>query len=414
MTNILFITELYYPEETSTGYILTGIAEGLAAKGESAVRVLCAQPTYSRLGEKALKEETRKGVRIRRLMAPSGDKNRLPERLWNVLSLSLRFAWVMMFEIKRGDRVLVVTNPPSLPLLAGWICRLKGAKPILIVHDVYPDVLVPIGLTKKGSILYRIIDRFQCHMLRRMDRIVVLGRDMEARIKEKFPGKTPPTRIIANWGDSDRIQPALREANRVRLENQLGGKFIIQFSGNMGRTHGLQDLVSLAERFEGDEDVHFLVFGWGAGRPWLEEMIEREDLKNVTLLDPCSKEELGMYLTCCDLFFLPFKAGMEGISVPSRMYNVMAAGNPILAICSRQSELAMVVEEEAIGWVSEPNDLDSMEAAIRAAISNPEELTQMRRRARAAVEAKYTRQQVVDQFAELLLCPANAGNASTK
>jgi len=105
--DILFITELYYPEETSTGYFVTGIAEGLAAEGASTVRVLCSQPTYSRRGERAAKVETRNGVRIRRLAAPGGDKNRLPGRLWNALSLTLRFGWAMLFGIKRGDRVLV-------------------------------------------------------------------------------------------------------------------------------------------------------------------------------------------------------------------------------------------------------------------------------------------------------------------
>lgn len=414
MPNLLFITELYYPEETSTGYFVTGIAEGLAAKGGLTVRALCAQPTYRMCGERAAKEEMRNGVRIRRLAGPGGDKNRLPSRLWNAFSLSLRFGVSMLFKVKRDDRVLVLTNPPSLPLVAGLICRLKGAKPILIVHDVYPDVLVPTGLTRSESLLYRIVDTFQRHMLRRMENIIVLGRDMQQRIQGKLGKHAIPMAIIPNWGETETVRPQLREGNSLRRQHALENKFIIQMSGNLGRTHGLEDLVALATRLREDANLHFLVFGWGAGRRWLEETIEREQLKNITLLDPCAKEELGIYLTCCDLFFLPFKPGMEGISVPSRLYNVMAAGNAILAVAGRQSELAQVVEEEAIGWVSEPGDLDAMEAAIRGAIANSVQLIEMRRRARAAAEAKYTRQQVVDQFAELLLNTANAGNALSK
>jgi glycosyltransferase involved in cell wall biosynthesis len=93
---------------------------------------------------------------------------------------------------------------------------------------------------------------------------------------------------------------------------------------------------------------------------------------------------------------------MEGISVPSRMYNVMAAGNPMLAVCAEESELAMVVREEQIGFVVEPGDLESMERCVREAMERPEALRQMGERARIAVERKYTRERVVAAYGELL------------
>ena len=402
MKQIRIITELYYPEETSTGYFVTGIAEGLAASGGYAVSVLCAQPTYSQKGVLAAKRESRNGVEIQRLTAPSADNNCLPGRLWNALSLTIRFGVSMFGYIKRGDRVMVVTNPPSLPLLVAWIATLKGATPLLSVHDLYPDVLVPTGITREGSLLYRFVDLLQRIMLRQMQRIVVLGRDMEERILAKLAS---PDRsrfsIIPNWGDADSIKPDLRINNRVRARHELEDKFIIQFSGNLGRTHGLEDLVALAERLKPRENIHFLVFGWGAGRNWLEDTIKRLRLTNMTLLPPCEKAELGDYLTACDLFFMPFKKGMEGISVPSRLYNVMAAGSPILAVAGKTSELAQVVEEEAMGWVVSPGDIDSMTLAVEEAILQPEQLSVMSEHARGALEAKYTRGHVVRQFENL-------------
>lgn len=409
---ILFISELYYPEETSTGFFVTGVAEGLAEEHSNDalhIAVLCSQPSYRQRGQAAACEEIHKGVHIRRLAAPRGDKNRLLGRLWNFLSLTVRMSWAMLIQINRGDRVVVLTNPPSLPLMALLGCKVKGAKPILWVQDVYPDVLVPVGFLTERSLLYRLLNVVQCCVLRRMTQVIVLGRDMQQRMEGKLANRPIPISIIPNWGETDAIGPKLRDDNTLRRKLGLEDKFIIQMSGNLGRTHGLEDMVVLALRLREDKRLHFLVFGWGAGRRWLEEMIECERLRNITLLDPCPKEELGTYLTCCDLFFLPFKPGMEGISVPSRLYNVMAAGNAILAVAGQQSELAQVVEEEAIGWVSEPRNIASMEAAIRAAMTNPEQLAEMRRRARAAAEAKYTRQHVIAQFAELLLCPTAAG-----
>lgn len=400
--SLRIISELYYPEETSTGYFLTGIAEGLAECGDFKVSVLCAQPSYSQKGLLAPQQEILKGVSIRRLAAPLGDKNRMLGRLWNTLSLSFRFGLTMFGFIRRGDVVMVVTNPPSLPLLVAWIAKIKGAIPVLLVHDVYPDVLVPTGITKSGSVLYRIVDVLQSHMLRQMRRIVVLGRDMQTRLQAKLDNVTEDIFVlIPNWGDAVSITPNLRSNNRVRSEQGLESKFIIQFSGNLGRTHGLEDLVSLAGHFKEQKEVHFLVFGWGAGRAWLDETIITQGLTNITLLPPCEKHELGEYLTACDIFFMPFKKGMEGISVPSRLYNVMAAGNPVLAVADSSSELALVVKEEGMGWVVAPGNLDAMCAAVENALTDRATLLEMSAHARHALETKYTQDKVVEAYVEM-------------
>jgi len=403
MSSILFISELYYPEETSTGFFVTGIAEGLAQQEGLRVSALCAQPTYSRKGVSAPKRESRNGVSIHRLAAPSGDKNRMLDRIWSALILTLRFCFAMLSDIKRGDIVVVLTNPPTLPLLAGWICRIKGATAVLLVHDVYPDVLIPTGFTTERSLLYRMFERVQRHMLRRMRHVVVLGRDMREQLRAKLPeAEQDKFTIIPNWGDGDAVHPGLRSSNALRSRLGLESKFVVQFSGNLGRTHGLDDLVALARSFKKDVSIHFLIFGWGAGRDWLDQTIRKENMLNMTLLDPCDKSELGTYLTACDLFLLPFKKGMEGISVPSRLYNVMAAGSPILAVCSPESELALVVEEESMGWVVEPGDIESMKRVVLEASNHPDRLAMMSRNARSAMEEKYTKEKVIEQFAELI------------
>lgn len=404
MPRLLIISELYYPEDTSTGYFVTGIAEGLSerAGGSLDVSVLCAQPTYSKAGIRAPERETHRGVSIRRLAAPKGNKNKLPGRLWNLTSLSLRFFGVLARSIRRGDQVIVLTNPPSLPIFAAFWGRFKQARVILLVHDVYPDVLVPAGLAREGRYLVRAIDRVQRRMLRRMERVVVLGRDMRERLAGKMPGREHVLSIIPNWGEEEQIQPSMHTENPLRKRLDLQEKFIVQFSGNLGRTHGLDDLLALTLAFRENPGIHFLVFGWGAGRQILEEEIEKNNLHNLTLLPPCEREELGAYLTCCDLFLMPFRKGMEGISVPSRLYNVLAAGNPVLAVASETSELAQVVREEQIGWVAEPGDIPAMQRAVREAMADQAALLQMRQNARQALESKYTREKVLDLW-ELLI-----------
>lgn len=405
---MLIITELYYPEDTSTGYFLTGIAEGLAAAGVP-VRVLCAQPSYRLKGVAAPEREVRAGVEIRRLPAPAGDKNKLVQRLWLSVALSVRFAAAIAEEMPQGEPVLVVTNPPTLPWIVAAFVPGREAKAHLLVHDVYPDVLVPTGIARSGSLVYRVLDVLQRWAWPRFRRVVALGRDMEARLIGKCPELVGRTVIIPNWGDVETVKFLPRAANPVRVRLGWEDAFVVQFSGNLGRTHGVDDLLALVARFHGDPKIRFLVYGWGAGRGRIEEAIASGEAPNLALLPPCERQELGVYLNACDLFLMPFKVGMEGISVPSRLYNVLAAGNPVLAVAHETSELARVVREEDCGWVVAPGDVEAMAVCVREAASAPGRLEGMRVRARKAAEEKYSRARVVGDFAALIA--ANVGGA---
>ena len=398
---MLIITELYYPEDTSTGYFLTGIAEGLASAGMP-VRVLCAQPSYRLKGVEAPEREVRAGVNIRRVRAPAGDKNKLWQRAWLALGLTWRFSMAISEELREGEVVLVVTNPPTLPWIVAWMAHSRKAKAHLLVHDVYPDVLVPTGLAREGSMVFRVVDALQRWAWPRFDAVVVLGRDMRARVLRKCPQLEGRVHIIPNWGDLSAVPCLPRAGNALRARLGLADAFVVQFSGNLGRTHGVDDFLALAAKLRDEPMVRFLVYGWGAGRARIEEAVASGELPNLTLLPPCERSELAEYLNACDLFFLPFKAGMEGISVPSRLYNVLAAGNPVLAVAGAESELAMVIEEEKIGWVVAPGNTEGMLAAVRSALDGNRSLPAMRGRARAAAETKYSKDRIVADFVRLV------------
>ncbi|HQU83944.1 MAG TPA: hypothetical protein PKY59_12490, partial [Pyrinomonadaceae bacterium] len=136
------VTELYYPEETSTGYYLTRIAEGLTDDFD--VKVLCGQPNYSARGVKAPSHEIHKNVEIFRAIGTTLDKNIIIFRLMNMLTLSLSIFFKAFFRFKSGDKVLVVTTPPSLPFITAFASLLKGSQYILLIHDNYPEILVAV------------------------------------------------------------------------------------------------------------------------------------------------------------------------------------------------------------------------------------------------------------------------------
>ncbi len=390
---LFIISELYYPEETSTGHFLTGIGEGMAQ--EHSVFVLCSQPTYSERGIRAPSREVRHGVSIRRCWGTRFNKNIMPLRILNSISMTLSLFFSAALRLRSGDKVLVVTNPPILPFFVLMACKIRRARLILLVHDVYPDVLAASGICSQGALLYRIIGVLSLWVQNRADRVVAIGRDMANVLSSRG---TDNIEIVTNWADLDEIVCSDRRENDVLKKLSIADRFVVQYCGNMGRTHGLEHLVDAAQMLVDTPTVYFLLIGTGAKRRWIEREIGKRNLRNISVIDRCDRDQLSEYLNACDLAIISFGSGMLGISVPSRMYNIMAAGKPILAVADQESELARVVTEESIGWVVPPEGPKQLAQAIIAASADLQTLTRMGAAARCAAEKKYTLDLILAQY----------------
>lgn len=384
---IWVLSELYYPEESATGYYLTRIAEGLA--GEFDVHVLSAQPTYLARGTRAPKIEVHAGVSIRRCSGTTFNKNNLLSRTVNLVTISISIFLRSLVELRRGDTVLAVTNPPTLPFVAALACKVRGAQLVLKIEDLYPDALVAAGIVRRDALLARVFDRAQGWLYRFATRIVVLGRDTQEILSERHPGIAPKIVYIPHWADLSVIRPAPREENRLLAKLGLGDKFVVQYSGNMGRTHDIETIVEAAASLQAEQHIHFLMIGWGGKERWLRETCAARALSNVTVLPPLPRNELPDSLNAADVALVTLVGGMLGVSVPSRLYNVLAAGKALIVTAHEDAEIARVVREERVGWVVRSGDAAGLAAAIRDASADPARLADIRGRARAAAEQKY-------------------------
>ncbi len=397
---IWVVSELYYPEETSTGRFVTGIAEAFASNFE--VHALCSQPTYFLWGTLAPKSEIRRDVSIERVWSTRLDKNSLMGKLLNMLTFTGSIFTRLVFSLKRDDLVLVVTNPPLLPYITAVASALTGARAVLLVHDVYPEVLTATGMMQRGALVERLLRRSSRWLYERMEKVVVIGRDMAGVVSKTAPAISSKVTMIPNWSDTKEITPAPR-ANSILLRRlNLQDRFVVQYFGNMGRTHGMEILAETAiELARAAPEAHLLFIGEGARRAALKDMLEKQRLTNWTLLPSCSPDELSDFLNSCDVAVITLLPGMAGVSVPSRMYNVLAAGKPIIAAVEDMSEVAYVVREHQVGWVVPPNDSASIVQAIIEARSMPAERARMSVRARAAAEDHYSAPRVHEQFHRL-------------
>lgn len=390
------VTELYYPEETSTGYYLTRVAEGLTDKFE--VKVLCGQPNYSRRGVRAARREIHREVEIFRSFGTTLDKNVIFFRLINMLTLSFSIFWNAVFQFQKSDRVLVVTTPPSLPFIAAFAGLLRGASYTLLIHDNYPEILIAAGKARENSPIVKILNRLNRWLYKYAAKIIVVGRDMEKLIERKTRGLNVPVAVIPNWAELETVEPSDRDDNRLLRELDLSDRFVFLYAGNMGYPNDLESIVQCAAALEKKLPVHFIFLGAGVKRNKLIEEVEKNNLTNVTILPPQPRSQQIVFLNACDVALVSLVKKMWGVSMPSRTYNILAAGKPILALTEKDSELAQVVAEDEVGWIAPPDEPTVLLNTIEKIYNERHKIAQMNARARRAALEKYSLATAVEKY----------------
>ena len=382
------LTEVYYPEEISTGYYLTSIAEGLAR--DRTVKVLTGQPKHMSRGERAPKRDHRNGVDIIRAWGTTLDKNILIFRLVNMLTIGISIFFKSIKLFRKGDQVLVVTAPPSLPVTTVVAALLRGAGFTILVQDSYPEILIAVGATKKNSAFVKFVNLINRWVYKYASKIIVMGRDMNEMFVQKTAGLDIPIVTIPNWADLESIQPTPREDNTLLKELGIMDKFVFMYAGNIGHPTDIETIVECAEKLLDRKEFQFVFIGAGVKKKWLENRTAANSLPNITILDYRPRDEQIIFLNACDVGLVALIKGMWGTAMPSRTYNIMAAGRPILALTDENSELAQVIDEEGIGWHIEPGNADMLLETIMLIYENRHDLGAIAKRARDAAMAKYS------------------------
>ena len=398
--NLWVVTELYYPEETSTGYYLTKIAEGLT--DDFNVKVLCGQPNYSGRGIRTAKREIHKKVEIFRALGTTLDKNVLLFRLVNMLTLSCSIFLKALLNFQKNDQILVVTTPPSLPFVTAIASLIRGGSYILLIHDNYPEILIAVGKTGEKSFLVKAINFFNRQLYKYASQIIVVGRDMEKLVASKTHGLNVPIIYIPNWAESEDVQPQPRETNGLLKELSLENKFVFLYAGNMGYPNDLESIVWCAEKLKENKDFHFIFLGAGVKKKWLESEVKEKKLANVTLLSPKPRSEQNTFLNACDVAIVSLIDKMRGVSMPSRTYNILAVGKPILALAEQDSEVAKVVDEDKVGWVVPPNKPEELFQTVLKIFNERTTIKQLEMNSRKSALEKYSLEQAILKYKNVL------------
>ena len=410
--NLLIYAHYYYPDVASTGQILTELAEGL--KESFHTTVICTVPSYTGKVSQYYRKhkyyyENINGVDVLRIRVPEFRKNFAPSRIVNIVSYFFS-AVAATFRVERQDYVFTISQPPVLGGLLGVIGKhLKKAKLIYNIQDFNPEQVKAVEFTGNRLILnaMMLMDKHSC---KAANKVIVVGRDMVDTLRNRFGKKMVPYAYINNWIDEKEIYP-LPEGNagvqKFRKRYGLENRFVMMYSGNIGLYYDLPNLLKLIAQFQQEKEVVFAFIGEGSVLEELKEYQQKHQLENVVFIPYQEKKDLIYSLNAGDVHFVMNAKGIKGVSVPSKLYGVMAAGKPVLGILEEGAEARLIVEEAQCGRVVSPEDYEAIRNLIREFIQkrNSEELACMGEKGRNYLVQHLTKDVSIKKYRdEILSC----------
>lgn len=351
------VSELFYPDETATGFYLTGIAKHIAQFQE--VNVICSSDVYEKKTNLvSFEHKLSPNIHIHRINTWSLDKNKLFPRIVRFIYLTFALSYKIFSQVKKGDDVWLVTNPAFLVPIASLFGNIKKFQLTVLVHDVFPENLVPINLLKANSLVYKILKNIFDKAYKSVHQVIVCGRDMGLLFEQKL-GKKDNIVIIENWADVDLVYPNLENQQNIYANLGLKDKIVFQYAGNMGRLQSLEELIEIISRCS-NQKLHFVFIGEGALKNNLISKAKSLNIKNVSFLNSFSRSQQNLFLNACDVAIVSLYDAMLGLGVPSKSYNIMAAGKPILYLGNKDGEIGIVIKENKIGWQFESSQIDKI------------------------------------------------------
>jgi colanic acid biosynthesis glycosyl transferase WcaI len=375
MTTIL-VTQHYIPDDTSTAAYMATIAHEISRDDE--VVVLSGTPGSRKAGGK---------LRVVELPNWYPPKHALFRRF---LAMTMFGAGVFVAVLRWSTPttpLIVVTTPFLLPYIAVLAAWLKRGRTALIVYDLYPEALINSGLTSETSLPARLIRRMNEWLYNKLDAIVIIGRDME----KHFAGYRAPTAdklvYIPNWAT---LPAGVRPLSAYR-EN-FRKPLVVGLSGNLGFTHDPDTVFAAAQHLTNEPNILFLLSGWGVGWERLKRLQQEATLPNVRIIERVPEEHLDDFLAAADIWIIPYRKHMAGISVPSRLYNLLAIGRPIIALAEPDAEHALMLSEHDAGWVVPPENPAALADTIRRAVAEPTLVLEKGERAVSIIASRFTRE----------------------
>jgi colanic acid biosynthesis glycosyl transferase WcaI len=419
---LIFLNRYFYPDHSATSQMLSDLAFGLAESGYD-VSVITSRLRYDDSRARLPAREGRAGVEIIRVATSRFGRHALLLRAIDYLTFYLSSAVVLARVARRDDIVIAMTDPPMLSVIAALVTRIKGARLVNWLQDVFPEVAMALGAGGRlTSFVAPLLRTLRDNSLRHAAVNVAIGERMAAKLASSGVAQEKIT-VIPNWADTEAIAPAPKKNSALRVQWGLQDAFVVAYSGNLGRAHDIDTLLGAIARTaprKGIEEeavatpIRWVFIGGGAHYDRLRREAARIGASRVAFHPYQPRKRLADSLAAADVHIVSLKPELEGLIVPSKFYGIAAAGRPTIFIGSPAGEIASVIARHGCGYVVPIGDSDALCEIVSRLSASPSECQCTGERARAMCVQSFSKAAAIEAWQTLLqgLAQARSEQAS--
>ncbi len=408
---VVWVNRFFHPDESATSIMLTDLVRDLAGQpGGPQHHLVTSNARYA--GGEDTSTVPVAGVAVHRIPAIGTSNQSLAVRLVNFL-LFYTGALVLLLRLaRRGDCVVALTDPPLIGTVAAFAARLKGARIVHWVQDIFPETASRLGFARQGGLLEKALISLRDAAWRAAATNVVIGDRMRDFLSHHgTPGQH--IAVIQNWADDRAIRPVAVHENGLRREwGYVPDDCIIGYSGNLGRAHDVATKVAAMQRLrlDGPDNLRFLFIGGGARQDELRRLAADGAPKvgkagGAELLAFRPYQPMAMLaqsLSVPDVHWISLLPQLEGLIVPSKLYGALAAGRPVVFVGDPQGEVARLLAEGECGASFAPGESAALADYLGALAAAPRQREAMGRRARELIETRLSRHGRISQWKAVL------------
>lgn len=392
----VFVNRVCPPDGGATGVLLRQLADALAARG-ARVTLLCG-PRQPGAGTRT--RPLPAGVDVQRVRAPQLSKSRHLLRALGYLALYPAFLLALLRH-RRADVIVLMSDPPLLVALAPLLRVFLRMPVVHWAQDLYPEAAVALQVIPPGGWLARVCTWLSNRGLFQCARVVAIGECMRERLVRRGIPR-PRVEVLPNWATPGLAEDR-RDGSTFRAGQGWGDDFVVMYSGNLGLVHDFAGVLEAARLLQAENaPVRFVFVGGGGRRSGLEMEVRERALRNVQFLPFQPEEDLPEVLRAADLHLVTLLPALAGLVIPSKLYNILAAGRPVLYVGPLETEVARVLLAGHCGDVVSSGLGPDIAACLRARAADlPGRRTLAGQRAQAAA-LPFTLENLASQWARLL------------
>lgn len=264
------------------------------------------------------------------------------------------------------DELFLVSNPPLLFYLPHFHSPLQSKKLHALVYDLYPDILHKMFSSALTWLPGIILAGLNKKSLKLFANIYTPSETLSKTVRAYTTNKVT---TVYNWSDFSKIAIVPSGANRFLKENNLLDKFIVLYSGNLGRTHDVKTMLACSRLTVNKPEIAYVFIGAGEGMEEIKKMIA-DGSKNIYCFNWQDETMFSYSISCGDLAWVGYKKGFEDFSIPSKLPYYLASGTPVIMIGETGSELAMLLTNNKIGYAVTNDDASTLASIITNAVKN--------------------------------------------